>query len=103
MAQCSGQRPGGDSLVAFRACIDHSSRLIEPGYGRNRLEFSRFRANIRPVDATNRPLAMPSLFRFLIFVAVTAGVTYGGMFLLAQFYNPSPREITVSVPVPNQK
>ena len=41
---------------------------------------------------------MPSLFRFLAFVGITAGIIYGGMFLLAQFYNPSPREITVSIP-----
>jgi hypothetical protein len=41
---------------------------------------------------------MPSLFRFLTLVAIVAGVIYGGMFLLAQFYNPTPREISVSVP-----
>ena len=41
---------------------------------------------------------MPSLFRFLAFVGITAGIIYGGMFLLAQLYNPSPREITVSIP-----
>ena len=41
---------------------------------------------------------MPSLFRFLAFVAIVVGVIYGGMFLLAQFYDPPPREITVSVP-----
>jgi hypothetical protein len=42
---------------------------------------------------------MPSLFRFLTIVAVIAGVIYGGMFLLASLYTPSPREITVSVPI----
>jgi hypothetical protein len=41
---------------------------------------------------------MPSLFRFLMFVAVVVGVVYGAMFALAQFYNPTPREITVSIP-----
>lgn len=41
---------------------------------------------------------MPSLFRFLTLVAIVAGVIYGGMFLLAQFYNPAPREITVLIP-----
>jgi hypothetical protein len=28
-----------------------------------------------------------------------AGAIYGGMFLLAHLYTPSPREITVSVPL----
>jgi hypothetical protein len=35
-------------------------------------------------------------------VAIVVGVIYGGMFLLAQFYVPSPREITVSVPLDRQ-
>jgi hypothetical protein len=41
---------------------------------------------------------MPSLFRFLAFVAIVVGVIYGGMYALAQFYNPASREITVSIP-----
>ena len=41
---------------------------------------------------------MPSLFRFLAFVGLVAAIIYGGMFALAQFYDPPPREITVSIP-----
>jgi hypothetical protein len=41
---------------------------------------------------------MPSLFRFLAFVGIVIGVIYGAMFALAQFYDPPPREITVSIP-----
>ena len=41
---------------------------------------------------------MPSLFRFLIFVAVMGGLIYGGMFALATWFDPKPREITVSIP-----
>jgi hypothetical protein len=41
---------------------------------------------------------MPSLFRFLAFVAIVAGAIYGGMFALANLYDPPPREITVPVP-----
>jgi hypothetical protein len=41
---------------------------------------------------------MPSLFRFLTLCAIVIGLIYGGMFLLAQFYDPAPREITVSIP-----
>jgi hypothetical protein len=43
-------------------------------------------------------IAMPSLFRFLTVVAVIGGLIYGGIFALANFVNPKPREITVSVP-----
>ena len=41
---------------------------------------------------------MPSLFRFLAVVGVLGGLTFGAMFALATWYDPKPREITVSVP-----
>jgi hypothetical protein len=41
---------------------------------------------------------MPSLFRFLIAVAVIGGVVYGGIYALANYVNPKPREITVTIP-----
>ncbi|MES2751002.1 MAG: histidine kinase [Pseudomonadota bacterium] len=41
---------------------------------------------------------MPSLLRFLIVVAVLGGLIYGGIFALANFVNPKPREMTISVP-----
>jgi xanthosine utilization system XapX-like protein len=41
---------------------------------------------------------MPSLFRFLIVVAVIAGVVYGVIFALANFVTPKPREMTVTIP-----
>ena len=41
---------------------------------------------------------MPSLFRFLTLVAIVGGVIYGAMFLLATFYDPPQREITVTIP-----
>jgi hypothetical protein len=41
---------------------------------------------------------MPSLFRFLTIVAVICGVIYGGMYALANFVTPKPREMTISVP-----
>jgi hypothetical protein len=42
---------------------------------------------------------MPSLFRFLTVVAVIAGVVYGVIFTLANFVNPKPREMTVTIPL----
>ena len=41
---------------------------------------------------------MPSLLRFLVVLAMLAGLAYGGMFALAHWYDPKPREITVAVP-----
>ena len=41
---------------------------------------------------------MSSLFRFLTVVAVLGGLIYGGIFALANFVNPKPREMTISVP-----
>ncbi len=41
---------------------------------------------------------MPSLFRFMLVLCVLAGVGYGAIYALAYWYEPKPREITVSVP-----
>ena len=41
---------------------------------------------------------MPSLFRFLTVVGIIAGVSYGVVFALANFVNPKPREMTVTIP-----
>jgi len=43
-------------------------------------------------------LTMPSLVRFLTIVAVLGLAIYGGLYSLAHFVQPKPREITVSVP-----
>jgi len=41
---------------------------------------------------------MPSLFRFLTVVGVIAGLIYGAIFALANFVNPKPREMTLTIP-----
>ena len=41
---------------------------------------------------------MPSLFRFLTVVGIIAGVIYGIIFSLANFVNPKPREMIVTIP-----
>lgn len=40
---------------------------------------------------------MPSLLRFLTVVAVLAGLVYGAIFALANFVNPAPREMTITI------
>ena len=41
---------------------------------------------------------MPSLFRFLTVGGIIAGIGYGVIFALANFVNPKPREMTVTIP-----
>ena len=41
---------------------------------------------------------MPSLFRFLLVVAVLGGIGYAGIAALARMVNLQPREITVTIP-----
>jgi hypothetical protein len=43
---------------------------------------------------------MPTLIRFLTIIALLAGLFYGSMFVLANFFEPQPREMTKSIPDP---
>jgi hypothetical protein len=45
-----------------------------------------------------RERLMPSLLRFLTIVITLGAVIFGGVYALAHFVQPKPREITVSVP-----
>src|SRR5262245_50036663 len=40
---------------------------------------------------------MPSLVRFLIVVGVLAAVVYGGLYFMAVFFEPEPRETSTTV------
>jgi divalent metal cation (Fe/Co/Zn/Cd) transporter len=42
--------------------------------------------------------AMPSLVRLLTVVAILCAAVYGGLYALAHFVQPKPREISVSIP-----
>jgi hypothetical protein len=37
---------------------------------------------------------MPSLFRFLIITGVLAAVVYGGLYALATYFEPEPRQVS---------
>lgn len=41
---------------------------------------------------------MPTLFRFLVFVAIVAGLVFGGMVALVNFVKPVQREMIEIVP-----
>ena len=41
---------------------------------------------------------MPSLLRLLAIIAIVVGAVYGGLYALANFVQPHPREISISIP-----
>ena len=41
---------------------------------------------------------MPSLLRFLAVIAILSAAVYGGLYALAHFVQPNPREISVTIP-----
>lgn len=41
---------------------------------------------------------MPSLIRFLAVIGIIAGIVYAGLWVLAHFVEPHPREMTVTIP-----
>jgi hypothetical protein len=52
-----------------------------------------YRRNLQPEH-----LIMPSLVRFLTVIAIAAGAIYAGIYSLAHFVHPKPREISVTIP-----
>jgi hypothetical protein len=44
------------------------------------------------------PLTMPSLLRFLAVIGILCAIVYAGLYALAHFVEPKPREISVSIP-----
>ena len=41
---------------------------------------------------------MPTLFRFILVLAVLGGLAFAGMWALATFVEPQPREMSVTIP-----
>jgi hypothetical protein len=44
---------------------------------------------------------MPSLFRFLVVAGIAGAVVFGGLYVMAVYFEPEPRE--TSTPVPGVK
>jgi hypothetical protein len=76
--KASSKQPGSTCRLAEKMVV------VSPLFG------DRF----RPI----RGAQMPSLFRFIAVVGLVGGLTYGAMFALANWFDPTPREITVSIP-----
>ena len=52
-----------------------------------------------PRVADSREFAkMPSLIRLLMVVGLLGGAAYGAMFALANFVQPKPREMPITIP-----
>jgi hypothetical protein len=41
---------------------------------------------------------MPSLIRFLTVIGILAALVFGGLWSLAHFIEPKPREMTITIP-----
>lgn len=41
---------------------------------------------------------MPSLFRFLVVAVTLTAITFGGLFVLATYFEPEPREVSKTLP-----
>ncbi|HUI14462.1 MAG TPA: histidine kinase [Xanthobacteraceae bacterium] len=41
---------------------------------------------------------MPSLLRLLSIIALICALVYGGLYALAHFVNPHPRDMSVTIP-----
>jgi hypothetical protein len=40
---------------------------------------------------------MPSLFRFLFVAGIVCAVVFGGLYVLAEFFEPAQKEMTTSI------
>ncbi len=41
---------------------------------------------------------MPSLFRFLVVAGALTAIAFGGLYVLATYFEPEPREVSKSLP-----
>lgn len=41
---------------------------------------------------------MPSLFRFIFVLGLLSAIAFGSLFVLSEFFEPEPKEVTQPVP-----
>jgi hypothetical protein len=49
------------------------------------------------IPGRERVRHMPSLVRFLVVVGVLCGLVYGGLYIMAVFFEPEPKETSTTV------
>jgi len=72
-----------------------SSRPLHPGAG---IADKRWGFPIGDAKRFEGRLTVPTLFRFVAFLALLAGLVFGGMVALVAFVQPVPREMVETVP-----
>jgi hypothetical protein len=71
--------------------------MVETGHPR-RLGQAAARFPPPPVSSARGSTDVPTLFRFFATLAILAGLVFAGMFALATFIQPTPREMSVAIP-----
>jgi len=72
-----------------------------PTYGRSnggRLPWCTKPATCRGGRGAESGPNMPSLIRFLTVIGILAALVFGGLWSLAHFIEPKPREMTITIP-----
>lgn len=59
---------------------------------------TRIRGRCLKAAGSREFATMPSLIRLLMVVGLLGGAAYGAMFALANFVQPKPREMTITIP-----
>ena len=96
-----GPRQGsGTAAVVLR----RHSRTLQAGVDRNSSTYAYIplldneREERQPfAKGTGLEAFMPTLLRFLTIIGILVGLFYGSMFVLANFFEPQPREMTKSI------
>jgi hypothetical protein len=52
----------------------------------------------RRLPADSKACVMPTLFRLLTVLSIVAALGYGAVWLLANYLEPAPRSITITIP-----
>jgi hypothetical protein len=55
-------------------------------------------SRIAGLQARAPEILVPTLFRFLAFLAIVAAIVFGGMIALVTFVEPQQREMTQTIP-----
>jgi hypothetical protein len=82
--------------------VSHVATLSDAVISTWRLPFGAIKnSSWRAKNASEKRCPMPSLFRFLFILGALVGVSYGGLYVAATYFEPEPKE--VSKPVPGVK
>jgi hypothetical protein len=86
---------GGSRTVADRNLVCYCRRRVG-GLGLERDVIVKRSA--AEADGPFGFATMPSLIRLILALGLLSGLAYGAMFSLANFVEPKPREITITIP-----